>query len=65
MTEMKQQLETLRHQAADYARRASMATDPVTESGLRRLAHHYLTRAAELERSAHPERTEANGGNGH
>lgn len=58
MADLKQQLEELHHQAADYARRASMATDPVTESGLRRLAHHYLARAAELERGAHPERAD-------
>lgn len=48
MTRQTQEIEALRHRAADYARRASTASDAVVESGYRRLAHHYLKRAQEL-----------------
>lgn len=54
MNGMREQAEALRRQAAEEARRASTAQDPVIESGYRRLARHHLRRAVELQCGAEP-----------
>jgi hypothetical protein len=41
----------LRLRATEYARRASATADPEMENSFRRLAHHWLIRAAELEQA--------------
>lgn len=55
MSGMREQAEALHRQAAEEARRASTAQDPVIESGYRRLARHHLRRAAELQRGDEPQ----------
>lgn len=49
MTDSNPSAEELRRQAVEQARRASAAQDPVVEGSHRRLARHYLKRAAEFE----------------
>jgi hypothetical protein len=44
----------LRHHAAEYACRASATADPELENRYRRIARHWLIRAAELERASAP-----------
>lgn len=50
VSDTREQAQALHRQAAEDARRASTAPDPVIESGYRRRARHHLRRAVELER---------------